>query len=394
MTGPLRHRSISRHPVMAISPGSLDTVRRPMKVIRSTRCSLREATESKRRLLREVLTEYGRVANHFIDRFWGREWSKRELTKDNIAFDTWLTARLRKVAAREAIDMVKAARERDGRDARKPHHQGKRMHVSSTIASLDPAEGGGEFDAYLHLASMGKGIVMDLPVRYHAHYHKYARDRRARRLESYVLTEDSVQLAFEVGVMAPGKDGPEFGLDTGMKALATLSDGTRLGTDLLPMIERITGCGHGSRGQLRARRALKQRMAEVAKEVVSRHPQLVVVEDLTFLSHGRRTQRRVSRAMRRRLGAWTYREWLGRLSMACETNRVRLERVPPAYTSQRCHVCGHTERGNRKGEEFCCRGCGYSGNADENAAKNLLIRYWGQEPDPTGAYGPGFKREA
>ncbi|MGI0067613.1 MAG: zinc ribbon domain-containing protein, partial [Thermoplasmata archaeon] len=69
------------------------------------------------------------------------------------------------------------------------------------------------------------------------------------------------------------------------------------------------------------------------------------------------------------------------------TNRVRLERVPPAYTSQRCHVCGHTERGNRKGEVFCCRHCGFTGNADVNAAKNLLIRFWGREPDPTGPYG-------
>ncbi|MBX8638544.1 MAG: transposase, partial [Thermoplasmata archaeon] len=100
----------------------------------------------------------------------------------------------------------------------------------------------------------------------------------------------------------------------------------------------------------------------------------------TLLSHGRKTQRRVSKNMRRSLGAWTYRNWLNRLEMACQTNSVRFEQVPPAYTSQRCHECGHIGKGNRNGESFCCRKCGYAGNADVNAAKNLLIRFWGKTP--------------
>ena len=362
-----------------------------MRLVRSTRCSIAEATRSKRLQLREVLTEYGRVANHFIDKFWGRKWNKKELVKENIAFDTWLSARLRKVAAREAIDMVAAARERDGKDAIQPIHHGKRMHVSSTIASLSPRKNTPEFDAWLHLSCIGRGIQMDLPVRFHRHYHKFASDPAASRLESYIITEDAVQLAFRMDGGEPRREGPEFGLDTGINTLAALSDGTRLGTDIKPMVERIKRCQHGSNGQKRARAALHQRMAEVAKEVASREPRLVVTEDLTLLSHGRTTHRRVSRRMRRSLGAWAYRVWLDRLRQACEVNRVRFERVPPAYTSQRCHVCGHTEKGNRKGEVFCCRKCGFAGNADVNAAKNLLDRFWGREPDPTRAYGPGFK---
>ncbi len=365
-----------------------------MRVVRSTRCSLAEMTRSKRQMLRGVLPEYGRVVNHFIDQFWTRKWSKKELTKENIAFDTWLSARLRKVAAREAIDMVAATRERDGRWAHKPVHKGKRMHVSSTIASMSPSKDAREFDAWLHLSSMGRGTVLDLPVRFHRHYHKFARDPTCRRLESYVVTEDTVQLAFEVEVGEPRREGPEFGVDTGINTLAALSDGTRFGTDIKPMVERIKRCAPGSSGQRRARRALHQRMAEVAKEVTSLNPRLVVTEDLTLLSHGRRTHHRVSKNMRRSLGAWTYRDWLDRLRQACEVDRVRFESVPPAYTSQRCHVCGHTERGNRKGEVFCCRACGHTDNADVNAAKNLLIRFWGREPHPTRAYGPGFEREA
>ncbi|EQD68527.1 protein containing Transposase, IS605 OrfB, partial [mine drainage metagenome] len=341
-----------------------------------------------------ILAEYGRGVNIFIDRWWGYgpPPPKKALLKGAIEVpNTWLSARLRKVAAREAIDMIRTVRERDGKWARKPIHKGKRMYVSSTIASLSPSTARGEFDAWLHVASVGRKISLDLPVRSHRHYHRYASDPSARRLESYIVTADAVQLAFGVEVGEPRRDGPEFGVDTGIHTLAALSDGTLLGTDMKPLVERVKHCQHGSNGQRRARAALHQRMAEVAKEVTSFSPRLVVAEDLTRLSHGTKRDRRLARNMRRSLGAWAYRDWLDRLEQACEMDRVRFERVPPAYTSQRCHVCGHTERGNRKGEVFCCRSCGFAGNADVNAAKNLLIRFRGQELTPTRAYGPGFQ---
>lgn len=47
--------------------------------------------------------------------------------------------------------------------------------------------------------------------------------------------------------------------------------------------------------------------------------------------------------------------------------------VNPKYTSQTCFNCGHRHKDNRKSQaEFICVSCGYSANADENAAKNIL----------------------
>ncbi|MFT4979068.1 MAG: IS605 OrfB family transposase, partial [Myxococcota bacterium] len=46
--------------------------------------------------------------------------------------------------------------------------------------------------------------------------------------------------------------------------------------------------------------------------------------------------------------------------------------VDPAYTSQMCSKCGHTERMNRTTQaDFECRACGHTDNADHNAAKNI-----------------------
>lgn len=47
--------------------------------------------------------------------------------------------------------------------------------------------------------------------------------------------------------------------------------------------------------------------------------------------------------------------------------------VNPAYTSQTCSCCGHVSKQNRKTQaKFLCVECGYSDNADINAAKNIL----------------------
>ncbi|PCI92657.1 cytosine methyltransferase [Candidatus Aerophobetes bacterium] len=56
-------------------------------------------------------------------------------------------------------------------------------------------------------------------------------------------------------------------------------------------------------------------------------------------------------------------EWLG---------GVYVE-VNPAYTSQKCSSCEKIDKNNRKTQsKFFCISCGYTENADINAAKNIL----------------------
>ena len=54
---------------------------------------------------------------------------------------------------------------------------------------------------------------------------------------------------------------------------------------------------------------------------------------------------------------------------------ARLIEVDPAYTSQTCSHCGHVAKDNRRSQaSFECRACGRYGNADVNAALNILAR--------------------
>jgi putative transposase len=50
----------------------------------------------------------------------------------------------------------------------------------------------------------------------------------------------------------------------------------------------------------------------------------------------------------------------------------RVVKVNPAFTSQRCSACGIVDREARESQAvFRCRSCGYTGNADVNAAINI-----------------------
>jgi ribosomal protein L37AE/L43A len=50
----------------------------------------------------------------------------------------------------------------------------------------------------------------------------------------------------------------------------------------------------------------------------------------------------------------------------------RVERIKPAFTSQRCSACGRVDRDSRESQAiFRCTACGYACNADVNAAKNI-----------------------
>ena len=63
---------------------------------------------------------------------------------------------------------------------------------------------------------------------------------------------------------------------------------------------------------------------------------------------------------------------LGGIRRNLEYKCGRLIEVNPAYTSQTCSECGHTDRENRKSQaRFLCVNCGFASNADTNAAMNI-----------------------
>lgn len=77
---------------------------------------------------------------------------------------------------------------------------------------------------------------------------------------------------------------------------------------------------------------------------------------------------------------WTYYSLQEQIKNQAEKYGLDVTLVKPAYTSQRCPICGHIESANRQTQEaFTCQSCGYGDkskgsyfvNADYNAACNI-----------------------
>jgi len=59
-------------------------------------------------------------------------------------------------------------------------------------------------------------------------------------------------------------------------------------------------------------------------------------------------------------------------NLAVEKAPGRVEKVGPAFTSQRCSACGQVDRKSRESQAvFRCTACGFACHADVNAAINI-----------------------
>ena len=363
-----------------------------MKIIRSAKCSLKFSTAHKKALLQNVLSEYGKVVNIFIEHFWKLKLlpGKTDLLKNIVDIplaQTWLSARLRKVAAREAIDLILSVKAKKKGKKSMPKHKGERMNVSCTIAELKTSDTAKEYDAWLHIASVGNKMILDLPINFHKQYHKW--NSLGKRLNAYIITKNYVQFCFEVETGKKKEVNTHIGIDSGINALATCSTGNMYGQDIKNLVARVKRCKHGSNGQKTARRALRQRIDEITKELITEeNPDLVVVEQLKNLGHKTKAKRLLAKSIRRSIGIWNWRYWLTRLEQQCEENRVSFRSVSPYKTSITCSDCGHADRMNRQSQEcFVCQNCGHTDNADINASKNILGRF------VLGKYGSQCKQE-
>jgi putative transposase len=224
-----------------------------------------------------------------------------------------------------------------------------------------------------------------------------------KNIKSYRITRDRAgrwHVAFAHipdPILGPG-DGSVIGVDRGVAVSAALSTGELLHTPGLTRGEharlrrlqrRLARAQYGSNRRQRTKLAiakLKAREADRRKDWVektttdlARRFDTIRVEQLdvramTRSARGTIEQPGVRVAQKRGLNrAISYQGW-GRLVARLDHKaRGRLERVPAAYTSQRCSACGHVAPESRKSQAvFACVACNAGPcNADVNAARNI-----------------------
>jgi putative transposase len=198
-------------------------------------------------------------------------------------------------------------------------------------------------------------------------------------------------------ITGPG-DGSVVGVDRGVAVSAALSTGELLHAPSLTRGERIRlrrlqqSLARAKRGsnrrqrtklaiaRIKARETDRRRdWVEKASTDLARRFDTIRVEALdvgamTRSARGTQEQPGVRVAQKRGLNRAIMRHGWGRLVALLDHKAGgRIERIPAAYTSQRCSACGHVAPENRKSQAvFACVVCGAGPcNADVNAARNI-----------------------
>ena len=197
-------------------------------------------------------------------------------------------------------------------------------------------------------------------------------------------------------VRGPGT-GEVVGIDRGVTVSAALSTGELLHCPGLRAAEQVRRrllqrklarsrngsnrrrCVKIAAAKLRAREVDRRReWVEKVSTDLARQFDVIRVEDLRIASmtrSARGTIEQPGRNIRQKAGlnrSILASGW-GRLVHRLEDKAPgRVEKIHPAFTSQRCSACGHVAAENRESQAlFRCMACGYTGNADVNAAKNI-----------------------
>lgn len=217
---------------------------------------------------------------------------------------------------------------------------------------------------------------------------RVTRDRAGRWHVAFAAVPDPIPAA---------GDGRVVGIDRGVTVSAALSTGEMLTVPGLTPREqhrvrklerRLARAGHDSRRRGRVKRSLAKlkvretdRRRDWCEKLSTRLAcefDVIRVEDLCIRKMSRSAKGTAGAPGRNvrakaRLNRGILRSGWGLLIRRLEEKAPgRVEKVPAAYTSQRCSACGHVARENRESQaEFLCTACGYACNADVNAARNI-----------------------
>jgi putative transposase len=183
-----------------------------------------------------------------------------------------------------------------------------------------------------------------------------------------------------------------LGVDLGLVNIATDSDGETFSGEPVERVRRrhhrnrMRAQRKGTKGAKKRLKRLSRREARfrrhvnhgISKALVAKAKGTdrgIALEDLK----GIRERTTVRAGRRSRHSGWAFGQLRSFVEYKAVLAGLPVVAVDPRDTSRACSECGHCEKANRKNRaEFECRHCGYSTDADLNAARNLRVRGLGR----------------
>jgi len=334
-------------------------------VIRKSTINLKFANTGKLEKVKEIAEEYIRVVNIFIGNLWEQQQFSGNFVKDT-TIESWLSARLKQAAAKQALSIVKSQRKK------------KKKHLpilNQTVLELDSRfvdikQDVNHFDIWVKLSSIGNKIIINLPSQKHFHLNRLMKNgwtiKKSIRLR---INENGyfIDIFFEKAAPNLRKTGKQKAIDIGYKKLIVSSDGEFIGDSSI--YQKIACKKQGSKAFKRALIERNELVNASCKILDLDNVKELFVEDLKGVK--RKSKGRIRKKFNNKLQRWVYGDVLNKFAMLCEEAGVLFKKIPPQYTSQRCSSCGVICKSNRQGEIYKCV-CGVAMDADLNASINIL----------------------
>ena len=200
-----------------------------------------------------------------------------------------------------------------------------------------------------------------------------------------------INFVVELDTPPTGKTPKVIGVDLGRTDIATTSSGKAWsGKQIQAVRDKYSRVrsnvqrkrSRNSRRLLRRLQGREQRFQKwlnhnISRQLVDEAKQMnaaLAFEDLTNIRQSLNQKPR-SKTERRRTNNWAFYQLRQYVSYKAAIAGVPVVFVPPAYTSQTCHRCGHIHpvkgQSYRSGKRFKCGHCGLEHDADVNAAMNI-----------------------
>jgi len=362
-----------------------------------THLKLDQANHGKRQKLSLLASEYILLTQVYIDWMLQREMKEplKYASLPSQDVPTPLSARWQRCAWQQACGIVQSWYSNECK--KKPILKNVCIQANANVVKLEPSRTP-TFDYWLRISLLNKGKPVRVPIKLY--------DRAKEVIASFEKLCTSVTLNFRDGewyatfVVERKTKKPEpkkvVGVDIGMVSIVSTSEGHHYGQiseELRKRVEKSAQkrCRKQKLNACLKRKGIKEvslsdsRAEAFAKNEIGRalNSMLKKLEKEAQVAIERlsvKDMRFKSRQMNRALRASQLSYVRDKLKFKLDERGIRYRSVQPAYSSQQCSKCGFTFSLNRRNQsEFFCLFCGYSANADENAALNIAERFGDEE---------------
>ena len=364
-------------------------------MIKCSKTTLKYSNTNKKNDLHKFINEYHRVTQEFVCLLWEQEKIHRLIPRETTdEVNSWLSQRAIQCAAKQASGIVRGTRAKQKKrefihdklvsegkfkQARKlkkviekvkisrPDVKSLEVELDSRFVKLD-WDNPTSFDGWLTLTSLGNKLKIKMPVRKSKHFNWLS---KSGTLKSGVrVSKERITFNFEMPEVKHKRTGTTLGIDIGSKTVISCSNGfqskqDKHGWDLDKIQIKLNRRERGSNGFRRAQQHRKNHVNWSINQLSLTNIKKIRIEKIKHLRKGHKSSRKLSH--------WAYTTIFDKLEDICSTTGVQLEKVNPAYTSQRCSQCGWVRKRNRQGKLFKCNSCSYECDADLNASKNISL---------------------